>query len=54
MTNKKQDITGNLYTRGRHNNIAHVFTSLNSLILYNIFKKDLKHIYDDILSNDMC
>ena len=68
MTNKNQDITGNFYTRGRHSNYScmhisqnyhklprqRIRTNCNSLILFEIPKNYLKHIYDDIVSNDMC
>ena len=68
MTNKNQDSIGNFCTRGRHNNCSCFYisqnyhklprqtlrTNCNSLILFEIPKKDLKHIYDDIVSNDMC
>ena len=67
MINKNQDIIGNLYTRGKHNNRWCIYisqnyhklprqtirTNCNSFILFEIPKKDSKHIYDDIVSNDM-
>ena len=68
MMNKNQDITRNFYSRGRHNYCSCICiaqnyhklprqtikTNCNSLILFEIPIKDLKHIYDDIVSNDMC
>ena len=67
MMNKNQDIIGNFYSRGRHNNCSCIYiaqncyklpcqtirTNCNTLILFEIPIKDLKHIYDDIVSNDM-
>ena len=68
MTNKNQDIIGNFYTRVRQNNCPCIYifqnyhklprqtirTNCTSLILFEICIKDLKHIYTDIVSNDMC
>ena len=67
MTNKNQDNVGSFYTRGRHNNCSCIYisqnyhklprqtirTNCNSLILFKIPTKDLRHIYEDIVSNDM-
>ena len=68
MTNKNKDIIEKFCTRGRHNNCSCIYisqnyhklprqtirTNCNSLILFEIPIKELKHIYDDIVSNDMC
>ena len=67
MTEKNQDPASNFYTRGRHNNCSCIYisqnyhklprqtirTNSNFLILFSIPKKDLRHIYEDIISNDM-
>ena len=67
MTEKNQDPASNFYTRGRHNNCSCIYisqnyhklprqtirTNSNLLILFSIPKKDLRHIYEDIISNDM-
>ena len=67
MTEKNQDAAANFYTRGRHNNSSCIYisqkyhklprqtirTNSNFLILFNIPKKDLQHIYQDLVSNDM-
>ena len=65
MTEKNQDPASNFYTRGRHNNCSCIYisqnyhklprqtirTNSNLLILFSIPKKDLRHIYEDIISN---
>lgn len=67
MTEKNQIPASNYYTRGRHNSCSCIYisqnyhklprqtirTNSNFLILFSIPQKDLKHIYDDIISNDM-
>lgn len=67
MTERNQDPASSYYTRGRHNNCSCIYISqnyhrlprqtvrsnCNSLVLFNIPKKDLQHIYHDIVSNDM-
>ena len=67
MTEKNQDPASNFYTRGRHNNCSCIYisqnyhklhrqtirTNSNLLILFSIPEKDLRHIYEDIMSNDM-
>ena len=67
MTEKNQDPASAYYTRGRHNNVSCIYisqnyhrlprqtirTNCNFLILFNIPKKDLQNIYNDIISNDM-
>jgi hypothetical protein len=67
MTDRNQSKAEDFYTRGRHNNISSIYISqnyyklprqtirsnANVLILFSLPKKDLQHIYDDIVSRDM-
>ncbi len=67
MTENKQSKAEDFYTRGRHNNCSSIYISQNYhklprqtirnnsnlLILFSIPKKDLQHIHEDIISNDM-
>lgn len=67
MTNSNQSKAEDFYTRGRHNNTSSIYISqnfhklprqtirsnANILILFKLSEKDLRHIYNDFISNDM-
>ena len=67
MLDNKQSKAEDFYTRGRHNNCSCIYISqnyyklprqtiranANILLLFKLPINDLKHIYNDIVSNDM-
>ena len=67
MTESKQSKAEDYYTRGRYNNCSSIYISqsyhklprhtirlnCNLLILFSLPMKDLRHIYEDIISKDM-
>ena len=67
MTDSNQSKAEDFYTRGRHNNISSIYISqnyfrlprqtirsnANVLILFSLPEKDIRHIFNDFISNDM-
>lgn len=67
MTDSNQSKAEDFYTRGRHNNTSSIYISqnfhklsrqtirsnANVLILFSLPEKDLRHIYNDFISQDM-
>lgn len=67
MTDKNQSKAEDFYTRGRHSNTSSIYISqnyhklprqtirsnANVLILFQLPEKDLRHIHDDFVSNEM-
>ena len=65
ITESNQNLAGNFYTRGRHNNVSCIYISQsyhmlprqtirsnsNCLILFKMPNKDLRHIHDDIIGD---
>ena len=65
ITESNQNLAGNFYTRGRHNNVSCIYISqsyhmlprqtirsnANCLILFKLPNKDLRHIHDDIIGD---
>ena len=65
ITESNQNLAGNFYTRGRHNNLSCIYisqsyhmlprqtirTNANCLILFKLPNKDLRHIHDDIIGD---
>ena len=67
ITESNQKLAESYYTRGRHNNVSCIYISqsyhmlprqtirsnCNCLILFKLPDKDVRHIHDDIISEDM-
>merc|ERR1712055_592872 len=67
ITESNQKLAESYYTRGRHNNVSCIYISqsyhmlprqtirsnCNCLILFKLPNKDIRHIHDDIVSEDM-